>query len=439
MNERPLPGRAPTIAPPDHTSLRFDNGLEATLIPAGTLPKVHIRLVIRAGAADERADQIWLSHLVAELLKEGAGDLDGDEFADAMAGLGGRLHVEARDDVMLIEAQVLSEFGPQCVGLLADVVRRPVLPANSLPRLKADLQRNLGVLQAEPGMMTLARFRRELYGDHPYGRVLPTAEMIDAFTLDDAGAFYERCFGSLRAHLYVAGNFDAHAIGNAAQEAFQYWRPGGPITEVPTDARAERTVHLVDRPGAEQSTVHLGLPVVAPAAPDYVPLAVLNTLIGGAFMSRITMNIREQKGYTYSPRSEVSARLGSAYWVEIADVTTDVTGAALQEIFGEIERLRADPPSEAELEGIKNYMAGGFILRAATPRGALDERAFVDLHRLGDDYLRSFVGRVYAVSPEEVQRLARAYLDPARMTLVVSGDAATVSPQLAPFGLDGWT
>jgi predicted Zn-dependent peptidase len=415
--------------------LRFENGLEATLISAGSLPKVHIRLVLRAGTVDERADQTWLSHLVAELLKEGAGDRDGDGFADAMAALGGRLHIEPRDDVMLIEAQVLSEFGPQCIDLLADVVRRPALPAGSLARLKADLQRNLGVLQAEPGMMTLARFRRELYGDHPYGRVLPTTDMIDAFTLDDVGAFYERCFGALRAHLYVAGNFDAQAIGDAAQEAFQYWRPGEAIAELPTDARAERTVHLVDRPGAEQSTIHLGLPVIEPTAADYVPLAVLNTLIGGAFMSRITMNIREQKGYTYSPRSEISARVGSAYWVEIADVTTDVTGAALEEIFGEVERLRAEPPSEAELEGIKNYMAGGFILRAATPRGALDERVFVDLHRLGDAYLRTFVDRVYAVTPEEVQRLAQAYLDPARMTLVVSGDAATVSPQLAPFGL----
>jgi predicted Zn-dependent peptidase len=162
---------------------------------------------------------------------------------------------------------------------------------------------------------------------------------------------------------------------------------------------------------------------------------VLNTLAGGAFMSRITMNIREDKGYTYSPRSELSARLGAAYWVEIADVTTDVTGASLTEIFGEIERLRSEPPPDDELEGIKNYMAGGFLLRAATPRGALDERAFVDLHGLGDEHLQTFVDRVYAVTPEQVRQLATTYLDPARMTLVVSGDASRVAGQLEPFGL----
>lgn len=195
-----------------------------------------------------------------------------------------------------------------------------------------------------------------------------------------------------------------------------------------------RAVYLVDSPGAVQSTIYLGLPVIDPSNPDYIPLQVTNALLGGSFASRITSNIREQKGYTYSPFSTLSSRYRDAYWAEIADVTTDVTGPALTEIFFEIDRLRGEPPSEEELRGIQNYLAGTFVLQNSSRGGIISQLSFINLHGLGRDWLESYVPRVYEVTPAEVMHIARTYLDPSRMTIVVVGDRSKIEDQLREFG-----
>jgi predicted Zn-dependent peptidase len=164
-----------------------------------------------------------------------------------------------------------------------------------------------------------------------------------------------------------------------------------------------------------------------------VALRVTDALLGGAFGSRITSNIREQKGYTYSPYSTISAHPGEANWVETADVTTKVTGESLKEIFFEIERLRKEPPPASELRGIQNNLAGIFVVQNASRAGVIGQLSFVDQHGLGDDYLSSYVKRVMAITPQEVQRIAGEYLTPDKMTLVVLGDVKTVKEQVEPW------
>jgi predicted Zn-dependent peptidase len=183
-----------------------------------------------------------------------------------------------------------------------------------------------------------------------------------------------------------------------------------------------------------QSTINLGVPAPDPSHADYTRMEVTDALLGGSFGSRITSNIREQKGYTYSPTSVVSARYRTAYWMETADVTTDKTGASLTEIFGEVDRLRREAPPAAELRGIQNYVAGIFTLRNGSRAGVAGLLQFIDLHGLADDYLSGYVRRVMAVTPEDVRRTAETWLVPDRMTLVVVGDKKTVEPQVAPFG-----
>jgi predicted Zn-dependent peptidase len=162
-------------------------------------------------------------------------------------------------------------------------------------------------------------------------------------------------------------------------------------------------------------------------------MQVTDALLGGAFASRITANIREQKGYTYSPASTVNTHVSSAHWVEVADVTTNVTGPAIKEIFAEIERLRREPPPEAELTGIKNNLAGAFVVSNASRGGVIAQLVFVDKHKLGDDYLTRYVSDVMSVTAEQVRRVADKYLAPAMMTLVVVGDTKTVKAQVAPW------
>ena len=183
-----------------------------------------------------------------------------------------------------------------------------------------------------------------------------------------------------------------------------------------------------------QSTVILGMPVIDPSNPDWIPLQVTNTLLGGFFSSRITANIREAKGYTYSPNSAVTPRNHDAYWAEIADVTTAVTGPSLKEIFYEIDRLQGEAPSDKELAGIKSYMAGTFVLQNSSRPGIIGQLAFVDLQGLPDDYLNRFVANVNAVTAAKVQETAKKDLPDDKATIVIAGDRKVIEDQVKPYG-----
>jgi predicted Zn-dependent peptidase len=202
----------------------------------------------------------------------------------------------------------------------------------------------------------------------------------------------------------------------------------------PPKAIAKPQLVVVDRPGAVQSTLRLGLPIaVTPTDADYIPLEVTDTLLGGAFISRITNNIREQKGYTYSPFSQVTSRYRTSYWQESADVTTKVTADSIHEILFEIGRLRKDPPDAKELKGVQNYMGGIFVLRNTSNQGIIGQLAFVELHGLKDDYLKTYVQKVNAVTRQDVQRITETYLNPAKMTYVVVGDKAKIEESLKSY------
>ena len=427
--EAPAPFRLPAS-----TELTLDNRLQATLVPFGSIPKSYVRLVLRAGGLNEPAGRSGLAVLASRFLKEGTEELDAAALAERVAGFGGRLATLADDDVTVIEAQLLSEFVPDFLELLGQIARRPRLPAGELERLRAELLRELAVAGAEPETIALERFQAALYGDHPYARVLPATADVEALTIEDVRAFVvgELCAG--RARLLVAGRFDAAATETALRAAFEGWAAGPAPLVAPPSPTSERAIHLVDRPGAEQSTIRMGLPVPSPSHPDYLPLSVTDTLLGGAFMSRITANLREDKGYTYSPRSTIAARYRDAYWMQAADVTTADTGASLHEIFSEIERLAAEPPSAEELEGVQKYMAGSFLVRNATPAGLLAQLAFLDFHELGDRYAEEYVDRVFAVTPEEVRRLTAEHLRPEAITIAIAGDAAGIREQIEPYG-----
>jgi zinc protease len=320
------------------------------------------------------------------------------------------------------------------VRLLAELVRTPRFPNEELPRLRTDLLRRLDLSRARPQTLALERFRLALYGEHPYGRVLPSDATIAAFTTEAAHDFIRSHACARRAALYVGGRFDNDAVTQAAEEAFGDWEAGSEPAGLAPSPRSERAVHLVDRPGSEQSTIYLGLPVPSPEHPDWVALWVTNALLGGSFYSRITLNLREDKGYTYSPHGVLSTRARDAYWVEIADVATPVTGASLAEIFAEVERLRSEAPSHGELEGAQRYVAGNHLLHFATPGGIIEQFASLDLQGLPEEFAAIFTDRVYAVTPLEVQSIAMKHLRPDEMTIAVVGDAEQIRSQVEPFG-----
>lgn len=429
----PPPGPPKAFTVPQAEKFTLPNGLAVTMVPYGTIPKVELMVAVRAGNLNEAAEQVWLADLTGELLKEGTKAKTSEAVDQQFARMGGRLDVQVTPDQTLISTDVLGEYAPDAARLLAEVATTPRLPASEMTRLKADAQRRLAVAKTQPRQIALERFRKLLYGDHPYGRVFPSEQMLAKYAIEDAQKFYSQNFGAARAHVYVAGKFDPAAVKSAITQAFAKWQRGAaPLVNVPKTS-ARRTFDLIERPGAVQSTLYLGLPVVDPSHADYVPLLVTNAMLGGSFISRITQNIRENKGYTYSPFSQLSARYRDTYWVEVADVTTAVTGPSLKEIFGEIDGMRKEPPPADELTRIQRYLSGVFVLQNSTREGVIGRLNFVNLHGLGDDYLRTYVQKVNAVTTADVQRMAQKYVDPGRMTLVIVGDKPQISDQVAPY------
>src|SRR6516162_2810617 len=306
--EPPAGGPPKPFNVPAHETYTLPNGMKVTLVPYGNLPKVTLSLVVRAGNLNEPADLPGLADIVGNLMKEGTTTRSSQQVAEDAAGMGGAIAINVGPDESDVAIDVLSEFGPKAAALLADVAQHPLFPESELPRLKNDALRQLTISKSLPQNMALERYRRILYGAHPYGTVFPTQESIEKSTVADIKKYYDGNFGAARAHLYVAGRFDSAEMKKAIAAGFGGWVKGpDPVNNVPKVV-PKHVLELTDRPGAPQSTLLVGMPVPNATSPDWVPLIVTNALLGGSFGSRITSNIREQKGYTYSPRSELSQR-----------------------------------------------------------------------------------------------------------------------------------
>jgi predicted Zn-dependent peptidase len=429
----PAPGAAKDFAIPTPKRFTLSNGLPVTMVPFGIVPKVTIRLVVQAANVHEKKDQVWLADLTGNMMREGTTALTADALAREFAAMGGQLGINVGPDAANVVTDVLADHGAKAVQLIADVAQRPSLPESELTRVKSNMVRDLAIQRSTPQSLAAEKFAEVMYGDHPYGRLFPTEEMLKGYTLDQVRAFHRDHFTAGRARLYIAGVFDAAAMEAAVRKAFDGWPKGTDAAAPPKPEARTGGFALVDRPGAPQSTVMLGLRVPDPSHKDWVALQVTDSLLGGSFASRITANIREQKGYTYSPGSTLDTHPGVARWYETADVTTNVTGPSLKEIFFEIDRLRKEAPEAAELQGIKNNLAGVFVVQNGSRAGVIGQLVYVDRHGLGDEYLTTYVKRVMAITPEDVRRIANEYLTPDKMTLVVVGDTKTIKDQLTPW------
>lgn len=434
QKQQPPPAGTPKdFVIPAPRRFTLGNGMPVTLVPFGQVPKVTVRVVVNAANVHEKKDEIWLADLTGSMMREGSATRTADAVARELAGMGGELAINVGPDTTSVGTEVLSDRSSDAIRVIADIVQNPRLPQSELDRVKGNLLRNLAIQKSTPQAIAQEKFAELLYGEHPYGRIFPTDAMLKGYTIDQVRAFHKNNFNAGRARLYVAGIYDAKAMEDAIRQAFEKWTKGATANTPAVSTAGQKRFALLDRPDAPQSTVLLGLRVPSPSHKDWVALQVTDALLGGAFGSRITSNIREQKGYTYSPYSTISAHPGEANWVETADVTTKVTGESLKEIFFEINRLRKEPPPASELRGIQNNLAGIFVVQNASRGGVIGRLSFVDQHGLGDEYLSTYVKRVMAVTPQEVQRIANDYLTPDKMTLVVVGDVKTVKEQVKPW------
>jgi zinc protease len=406
------------------------NGLRSTLVHYGALPKVDVQLIIKTGNIHEGENEVWLGDLTGLFMKEGTTTMNFKTISKKVAGMGGEVNINTGMDNVTISGSVLSEFAPDLIKVIGDIVMNPAFPASELERLKSDLKRQLTVQKSVPQSQASEKFFQIIYKDHPYGRYFPTETMITNYTLEMVKGFYTKNFGAKRSVVYVVGKFDDKAVAQAIDETFGKWVAGPEVSYPAAKQTHTNEIAMIDRKDAPQSTVMLGLPTITPKDKDAVALQVTNSLLGGSFGSRITSNIREDKGYTYSPFSTIQNRKGVSVWYEQADVTSKDTGNSLQEIAKEIRKLQNEAPPKAELEGIQSYMAGTFVLQNSNSSGIVSQLNFLDLHGLDDSYLTDRVKNIYAVTPEKVSQMTKDHFKYEDMTLVLVGDKKLLEKQI---------
>ncbi|WP_340198881.1 M16 family metallopeptidase [Ascidiimonas sp. W6] len=426
----PVGGEPKNFIIPKKQVVSFPNGLRLVMVPYGSIPKVTIHISVKTGNIHEKEKEVWLSDLMSDLMEEGTDSLNSKQIANKMASMGGNLGIASGVHTITLNTSVLYEFGPDAIKLMASVLKNPAWPETEIDRLKNDLKRRLSVALTRSQTQARTSFYSTIYPDHPYGRLFPTTENIDSYSIENVKSFYNANIGAKRTTVYIAGKFDADKVKEAVEKAFGDWKEGPEGFYPEAKPISSPSVQIIDRPNAPQSTIIYGLPVVDPSHPDYTALDVTNSILGGSFASRITSNIREDKGYTYSPYSFVDNNFKSSIWAEMADVTTEFTSASLQEINNEIIKLQNEIPTEEELKGIQNYESGIFVLRNSTPNGIIGQMVFLEVHGLEEDYLTNRVKNINAVTPEKVKEIAKKYIRPEKMTLVIVGDKEKVEKQM---------
>lgn len=426
----PAGGTPKDFVLPEKKVSQLKNGLKSTMVQYGSIPKVNVNMIIKTGNVNEGPQEVWLADLTGMLMKEGTKTMDFKTISRKVAAMGGEINIGVGADQTFVSGSVLSEYAPELIKIMADVLINPAFPASEVERLKSDLKRQLSVQKSQPQSQAIESFNSIIYKDHPYGRIFPTDAMLNAYTIEMAKGFYDTNFGAKRAVIYVVGKFDEGATQKSIEESFAAWKEGPEPEYTPVNANKSNEVSMIDRPGAPQTTIILGLPTLTPKNEDYVALQVTNSLLGGSFGSRITSNIREDKGYTYSPYSIIQDHKNTSVWYEQADVTTEHTGASLQEIAKEVKRLQTEPPSKKELEGIQKYMAGVFVLQNSTPGGIINQLNFIDNHGLTDSYLTNRVKNIYAITPEKVSQMTKDHFKYEDMTLVLVGDKKQLDKQM---------
>jgi zinc protease len=427
--DRPLPV-------PDIKASSLPNGLTVWLVRRPGFPKVTAVLAVRGGRAADARGQEGVAELLADTLKEGTATRSSRQIAEELQATGGEIGATAGTDAIYVRVDGLANGAPRLLEVLADVVQRASFPAKEVELAKENAVQGLEARESTPEFLGDKAFARALYGDHPYGTVAPTRETIAAATPDRLKAEFARRFRPDRALLVMVGELDPAAVSRDVGRLFGAWKAVGqaPAPTPPPPAGPGHRLLVVNRPGSVQSLILAGRPALTVTDPDYFPALVANTICSGAFSSRLVQNIREDKGYTYSPNGSLVTREKGGELRIRADVRNEVTGASLAEIYYELDRMWTTVPTGEEMERAKRYQAGLYLLRNQIQGSVAQTLAGNWVNGLPPAALGEFVTRVNAVTADQVRQVGRRLFPSSTQTILVVGDEPTVKTELAPFG-----
>ena len=421
---------------PKRTKARLANGLEVVLAESHTIPKFHGELFLRSGNAAAVHRAPGLAEMTATVVRTGTTKRTSRQIEEDLRRLGADLSSHAGADNSTIGFAGLSELAEPLLQLVNELARDAAFPEAEFERERRQKLEEVKLDRTQPGFLAGERLRKVLFGAHPYAQVAPSEEQVAAYQRDDLLSVYRDFYTPGNALLLMVGDFDSAAMLQTIEKVFGSWSGKKPaVSPAPEPSKPHgRHVHLVHVPGAVQAQILAGCHAITRKHPDWIKLGLTNSLYGGAFNSRLVMNIREDKGYTYSPRSGINPLRQYGFFSVSAAVRNDVVAASLTEIFYELDKLRSLPVPDAELADASNYVSGVFSLGLATQDGLLSQLATVALNDLPDDYLETYREKVRALTPADLLATARRYFDSSNMQIVVVGDRTQIEPQAALFG-----
>lgn len=440
---KPLQNLPPALAPerpvqwPSREVRTLSNGLQVVLAESHSFPKISAHLYIRAGNSSVAHRAPGLAGMTATVVRTGTSSRDSHRIEEDLRRMGADLGTGAGADSSWISIAGLSEFSAGQLALIADLAQNASFPEDEFERERRQRLEELRIERTTPGFLANERLRRVLFGEHPYAIVAPTEAQLAAYDRAQLVEFYKQNYSPADSVLIVVGDFVAAEMFAQVEKAFGAWhapQPQTPSMPQPPQHHSGRRVHLVHLPGSVQTQVVTGNLAITRRAPDWHQTVLANAIYGGAFHSRLVINIREQKGYTYSPRSGLNALRQHGYFSVSAAVRNDVAAATLTEIFYEMDRMRSLPVTPEELESARNYLTGVFSLGVATLDGLIGQLSTVYLERLPEDYLEKYRDRVRALTAEDVLSSARRHFDSANAQIVLVGDRAQIGDQAALFG-----
>lgn len=432
---RPVPelGRVRRTKLPSIAERVLGNGLRVVAVRRPSVPVVHLRL--RVPTAVRRDADLAKARLLERTMLLGTAERSQAEIAEALQRLGGSMRVSSDPDRLLVAAESLAGGLPDLLGLLAEVLTGAAYPKGQVEGEAARLAEQTRRLLSQPGVVADEAWLHRAFGDHPYGREHPTPGEVLAVSPASLRSAHRKRLAPDGSLLVLVGDLSPARTLDRVEQALAPWAGEGGATLVPKVPRwAPGPLTLVDRPGAVQSNLRVGAPALPRTDPDYAALDLANALFGGYFSSRLTMNIREDKGYTYSPRSSLQHGARASFVLLQTDVATEVTAPALLEVGYELGRMATLPPTEEEVRSTAQYLVGALALSTSTQAGLAGTLAVLLADGLDVSWLREHPQRLLALRPQDVHAVARRVLAPASMVTTVVGDASLVEEPLAAFG-----
>ncbi len=432
----PKPGAAGKVSFPRYFERRYSNGLKIFVVENHHLPIVTVGFVVKSGAAYD-GGKPGLASVTCEMLTKGTRKRTATKIADDIDFIGGSLTHNASWDSSQLFVSVLKNHLAAGFDVLQDVVLNPRFPEGEISRVKTQRLASIQQMKADPGYLADTKFAAVVFGDHPYGNTVSgTEKSIGEIRRNDLVGFHKRFYTPDNSFMVFAGDITPAEAQKYVSKSFAKWKGEKDGTEIsePSKKAVGRKVFIAEKAGAVQSSVRVGHLAIARNNPDFLKALVMNTLLGGYFSSRINMNLREVHGYTYGGRSGFDARALPGTFEVSADVRNEVTTETVDEILNELRKIRDTLPSRDEMTMVKNYLTGLFPIQLETPQQVAGRLIAIELYNLPRNYYRNYRENIRRITARDVRVVARKYIRPDDVAIVLSGSSADIAKKLEKYG-----